>query len=434
MMYLNRKNSPYIDIINFGTPLAIAKRMNSVKGCNSAITETKEGDVSLEEVTNSRHIADTTRFLLWGRSGGRCQFNGCNSPLWKNPVTQETVNVAQAAHIYAFSSSGSRGNEGVPNEELNTFSNLILACHKCHKTIDSKKDGGRYPVELLNKWKSGHEARIERVTGIDPDHHSHVILYDRAIGGMHSPVRYDRASVAMFPKRYPAEDQAIELATSASDSTERDAEFWMVEIKDLDRKFERKIGDRLANGEIHHLSIFAIAPMPLLIRLGTLLTEIRNLDVYQLHREPKGWEWPSVDKGIEFIVEKPSIANGPPALVIALSATIDDSRVQQVLGGDTAIWRVTIPEPTQECIRSKADLSSFCQALRPLLNEIKAVHGHDAILSVFPAAPVSTMVELGRIRQPKADLNWIIYDENRALGGFIKAVEIEHQDAKAATL
>jgi len=40
------------------------------------------------------------------------------------------------------------------------------------------------------------------------------------------------------------------------------------------------------------------------------------------------------------------------------------------------------------------------------------------------------MVELGRVRQPKADLNWIIYDENRALGGFTKAIGIGNQAAQ----
>jgi|GEM_PF-2304153 len=48
--------------------------------------------------------------------------------------------------------------------------------------------------------------------------------------------------------------------------------------------------------------------MPLLIRLGTLLTEIRDVDVYQFHREPKGWAWPSVDQGIDLRVDKPTYA------------------------------------------------------------------------------------------------------------------------------
>lgn len=344
-------------------------------------------EAELTEVKKSRHILDPVRHLLWGRAAGRCQFNGCNRPLWKNPVTQESINIAEAAHIYAFSENGPRGNRGVDPNELNQFENLLLACHDCHKTIDShQKEGGRYPVDLLQGWKAAHEARIELVTGIDPDHQSHVILYDRAIGGNHSPVRLDRAVTAMFPRRYPAETQAIELSISGSDGTERDTEFWDAEVKDLKRKFDRKVQDRLANGEIEHMSVFALAPMPLLIKLGTLLTDIRDVDVYQFHRDPKGWIWPAEIKTIKLQVEKPKSCDGPPALVIALSATVDDSRIQQVLGKDVPIWRVTIPKPTQECIRSRADLAAFCAAVRPLLNEIKTAHGQDAVLSVFPAA------------------------------------------------
>ncbi len=34
---------------------------------------------------------------------GRCEFAGCNAPLWRSTVTQEAVNTAEKAHIYAFS-------------------------------------------------------------------------------------------------------------------------------------------------------------------------------------------------------------------------------------------------------------------------------------------------------------------------------------------
>jgi hypothetical protein len=59
-----------------------------------------------------------------------------------------------------------------------------------------------------------------------------------------------------------------------------------------------------------------------------------------------------------------------------------------------------------------------------LLDRIKAVHGDDAILHVFPAVPVSVALEMGRVRMPKADLKMIIYDQNRTLGGFVQAIAI----------
>lgn len=395
------------------------------------ITSSYEGEppagspkANLKKV-KSREIPEPDRMILWGRAAGRCQFCGCNRPLWKNPNTQEAVNIAQAAHIYAFSADGPRGNDGIAPDELNRFGNLLLVCYDCHKTIDkTQQDGGRYPVELLQGWKGSHESRVELVTGIDPDHKSHVILFGRAINGAHNPLRPDRAATAMFPKRYPAEEQAIELAGSGSDSTERDDTFWQNELQDLERKFDRKVLDRLANGEIEHMSVFGLAPMPLLIRLGTLLTDIRDVDVYQLHREPKGWKWPAEDEAIELVVERPERFDGPPALVIAMSATVDDSRILAVMGEGAGIWRITLPKPTQECIRSRADLAAYRGLIRGLLDEIKAAHGHIAELSIFPAAPVSAMIELGRVRQPKADMKWILFDENRDLGGFVEAIQI----------
>lgn len=388
-------------------------------------------EVQIKEVTKSRHINNADKFMLWGCAAGRCQFRGCNKPLWKHPETQEAVNIAEAAHIYSFSEDGPRGNEGIDGEDLNTEQNLLLVCHDCHKTIDTEqKAGTRYSVELLQNWKTDHEERVELVSGIDPDHKSHVVLYDRAIGGIDSPVRFDRASAAMFPLRYPAESKGIELAASGSDATERDVDFWSNELRELDRKFRRKVGERLEDGEIEHLSVFALSPMPLLVRLGALLTEIRDVDVYQLHRNPKGWAWPEEKEAIKIEVHEPSNTNGQAALVIALSATINDSRIRRVLGEETSIWRVTIASPNQECIRSRKDLAIFCGIIRQLMDNIKAVHSHESILSIFPAAPVSTMLELGRVRQPKADIDWVIYDENRATGGFSKAIKLTGGEAK----
>ena len=47
--------------------------------------------------------------MLWGRAAGRCEFRGCNRPVYKSGVTQEAVNVAEKAHIRAFSKAGPRG-------------------------------------------------------------------------------------------------------------------------------------------------------------------------------------------------------------------------------------------------------------------------------------------------------------------------------------
>ena len=60
-----------------------------------------------EEVT--RHIKREVERELWARAAGRCQFDGCNRPVFKSPVTQEPVNISEKAHIYSFSKIGPRG-------------------------------------------------------------------------------------------------------------------------------------------------------------------------------------------------------------------------------------------------------------------------------------------------------------------------------------
>lgn len=46
-------------------------------------------------------------------------------------------------------------------------------------------------------------------------------------------------------------------------------------------------------------------------------------------------------------------------------------------------------------------------------------------IHIFPAAPVSIAIELGRVRMPKAAQSWQIYDQVRARGGFVPAICME---------
>jgi hypothetical protein len=52
------------------------------------------------------------------------------------------------------------------------------------------------------------------------------------------------------------------------------------------------------------------------------------------------------------------------------------------------------------------------------------MRGQKTILHVFPAASVSSAIELGRVRMPKADMPWLIYDQINARGGFVPALSI----------
>ena len=310
-------------------------------------------------------------------------------------------------------------------DAVHSVDNLLLVCHECHRKIDQEGDGGRYTASLLKAMKAQHEERIERVTGIAPDKRSYVVLYGANVGDHSSPLNYSSAAPALFPLRYPAEDKAVELATVNSAFTDVTPDFWAIESADLRAKYERRVRERLASGEIAHLSVFALAPQPLLILLGTLIGDIVPADVYQRHREPTTWVWPDAGPVPEFIVTKPARMSGVPALVLALSATVTADRITAVLGEDASIWTVTVPEPHNDLTRSRDQLSQLRALLRRVFDEIKATHGQTTPLNVFPVMSVSAAVEFGRVRMPKADMPWRIYDQVNRRGGFVFALSIE---------
>ncbi len=379
----------------------------------------------VSEVT--RYIPDNVQRELWARAAGRCQFNGHNKLLYKSCVTQETVNAAQKAHIYAFSEKGPRG-RGPYKENLsalNDVSNLMLMCYECHKKIDQDRRGGRYSADLLIHWKTEHEQRIEIVTGIAPDKKSHVVLYGANIGSEKSPIEYHSCVEAMFSNWYPANEKPIPLSM-ASELNDSSSGFWQAESLNLDKSFERKIVPLIEQDGCKHFSVFALAPQPLLIQLGVLFTDKIAVEIYQPRREPKGWHWqadPSDD--FDFVIHEPSNFNGRPVLLLALSDHITKDRVTRVLGDDVSIWEITINKPNNDFLKSKAHLSMFRRCLRHLMVDIKNRHGNVTPLSIFPVMPVACSVELGRIRMPKSEMPWVIYDHDFKTQEFKQAIEIK---------
>lgn len=247
-----------------------------------------------KELKRSRDVGRAVERELWARAAGRCEFNGCNRPLFKSPITQERVNISETAHIYSFSERGPRGWNllRLTPDKINDISNLMLVCHDCHKTIDQDLAGSRYSADLLREWKEEHERRIALVTGIAPHRKSHVVLYGANIGEASSPLSPEAAIAALPPNKwFPADERPISLSMLWH-GEDHEANFWETEVDNLRTNFDRYLRPLISSSASCHLSVFAFAPMPLLTQLGALLTDRTQVEVYQLHREPYlTWEW-----------------------------------------------------------------------------------------------------------------------------------------------
>ncbi len=370
------------------------------------------------------YIPEKIKVRLWGKAGGRCEYEGCNIRLWLDSLTQEEFNAAYIAHIIADKPDGPRGDPQLSELLKSDLTNLMLMCDKHHRLID-RDDVQGHPVERLNAMKALHEKRIDALTEIAPDKQSHVVLYGANIGIQGSPLSFREAALGMVPDRYPASQQPLTIGLGNSSFEDQTPEFWQFERLQVQNIIAQQIRPRIKSGEVSHLSVFALAPQPLLMLLGSELSDIPFAEVYQRRKEPQSWKWEENPFSFDFNINPPTNPNqGDAALVLALSATVTDKRVTSVLGDGVPIWRVTIPKPDNDFVRSRAQTEAFRKTMRALLDQIKATHGEQSTLHVFPAMPVSLAVDFGRVINTKADMRMMIYDENKKAGGFRYALSI----------
>ena len=370
-------------------------------------------------------VTEKTTNIVWARAAGRCQFRGCNEPLIDDYIAKKlNKKFGQVAHIVAESPDMVRGDAVLSPKLANDPTNLMLLCYKHHVMIDDRDTPDRFSVTLLHEMRDEHIARVDQQTAVSPNLASFPLFYGAKIGTQNAPFDYNVACSAMEPQRYPASTSAIELGIEKSLIEDSEATYWGFEPTNLEAQFNAQVQPRLARGEIKHLSVFALAPQPLLIQLGVLLGDIDAADIYQLHREPKGWKWADGDV-IKFLENAPSPSTAQSvALKLAISATVDDTRIKKVLGDDVPIYSISACDPHNDIMRHPDSLIDFRQRMRRAFDRLKADHPEAKQIHIFPAAPVSVAVELGRVWMQKADLPLEIYDETRG-EGFVSRLKID---------
>ena len=94
------------------------------------------------------------------------------------------------------------------------------------------------------------------------------------------------------------------------------------------------------------------------------------------------------------------------------------------MGPNVSVWELTTDDPNNDFLKTRKQLSQFRSVVRKLLVRIASKHGNRTPLSMFLAMPVSVGIDLGRVRMPKAEMPWVIYDQNNKSGNFVKALSI----------
>lgn len=374
--------------------------------------------------SGTRNLSEKTRRIVWAKSAGRCQFQNCNVPLIGHLVSGNSrANKGYVAHIIADSVNGPRGDKVLSPVLADDHTNVMLLCDPCHREVD-RENPKAYPPERLRQMKQDHEAWVDMVLSSGPNSRSHILQFSAPIGPNETAVPFDDCVTAILPHRTPAEARSIEIKVKGMHYKDTDPTYWQVQPEVLRADFASKVGGRFEAGDIRHLSVFGLAPIPLLMELGRLLSDISVADVFELQREPAQWSWPEDREGVQFALHRGTPGSKKVALKLSITNEISDDAVVKALGTDVSIWEISSDIHRAGIIRHKDDLRRFREIVRRTFDEIQNQHGSDVDLSVFPAAPVSCSVEFGRVWQPKSQPSFDVYDRIPEQG-FIRRLRIE---------
>ncbi|MCF3609318.1 MAG: SAVED domain-containing protein [Dolichospermum sp.] len=374
-----------------------------------------------------KNIPDSIKLQLWAKSAGRCEFKGCNKPVWYNGLTLSEGNFAEVAHIIAASEDGPRGTEQSDQLQID-FSNLMLLCQQCHKEIDDNPE--KYPAELLHSWKEEHEDRIEIQTNYPEDiSKSTILLFSVNIGERTVPINPQAIRNAMFPK-FPTDRKGIKIEArdfNRLGTPEQWQDFAEVRIK---RKILRYLDEGNDDVNIKHLSVFGIGPMPLLMYLGKCIGDTVPTDIYQSHRNientSKTWSWQEeVSVEVPYIVSYEQKGTSETVLLkLAISDLIERDKYESLFFDNCSIYQITIPEPSQHFLKSKKQLEIFSYEYRKLLNKIQAEHGKQCKIYILPAIPVSIALECGRVILPTKDPEIYVCEYYGDIGEFKNVLKL----------
>jgi hypothetical protein len=265
------------------------------------------------------------------------------------------------------------------------------------------------------------------LTGLSQDRRTVPLVLRGLVAGRAVDIADEEMQSAVAPNHLmPRERIEIDL-TSIPDFPSQD--YWTLAARAIDEKVERLHALEPNPGRTVRISVFALAPIPLLVHLGSRLSDKMLVDLYQRHRDPESWTWRDGPGAARFITRQ--LVDGgvgaQVALLVNLSGRNSSASIQDMVGGRVTVYELTLDgqDPDPLSLNTLEDLGRFKEAYIRLLATIRQEHPDLEIIHLFPAVPAPVAVTIGRSRLPKVDAPMRVYDRDVRAGGFAPTLTIQ---------
>ena len=332
--------------------------------------------------------------------------------------------IAQIAHNHPVGKRGPRFEHKIDSSlNIDDVSNLLLLCAECHKEIDDNPT--LYTVEYLKTIKQTHETCVCKATDFKHIKTTTVIKYAANLHGR--PLSIDNISDALFPEKFTR--NIIELGLKNSSWNTSDEAYWSYESQNLENNFENKVLPLFdnCNNERKDFSIFALAPIPLLIKFGALLSNEQKIEVYQLQKTPtQTWRWQDSDINIKYTTNYINCPASIKQVILILSLSgkplIDTIQSTVSFENSLVVEITTDTAPYEDFLKTRQQLDDFIKEFLKTKEEIRSICKQVVPIHIFAAIHNAIAVEIGRHRDTTADLPLITY--NLANNKYYRALTI----------
>jgi limonene-1,2-epoxide hydrolase len=293
---------------------------------------------------------------------------------------------------------------------------------------------GHFSVERLTQFKRDHEQRIRFLTDIGGDKTATIIRVVGAIRGSQPELTYDTVlgattAAGYFPKMLPNAIRAEYEADLRAIADPGAPGYFAVCTRQIAVLMER-VNDGIRHDEVQRLAVFGFARIPVLVYLGSRLDDMVPTLVFQRQRTDGecAWSWPAANEPAQFVIEVAKRGKDPSrvSLVVCLSGTVNlEELPSEHQAADTIYVLKPVPpaSPGPSIVSSPDILTNFEVVLRQFMAALEAEHGQARHVSLFPAAPVSAAITLGRVLMPGVSPAWNVFDR-RDDGEFFEALEV----------
>lgn len=381
---------------------------------NQTTKEPSEGR-NRDTAVHRTAVPETARLRLWAKSAGRCVLCATYLLDASDWFWHEIPN-GQIAHIVGAGSGkeSPRGDSALASATRAFEANLMLLCYSCHKRIDDKAYRDQYTVEFLTAKKLLHEKRVREVTDFATLRPTSVVTVSADVRGTAPSISLPQVAEALRADGYTGmgADTRNGAFTIHLPGNDDDGWAWDAHRTEIDR-FAARIAEAVAAGDVESLSVFALAPIPSLVYLGSKLDDKMETRLFARKRtdEVTAWAWSDRDGDVPAFATVLRTGDSDEATVLVeLSGSVKEERLPARL---RELPRVTITPkdqpPRPDLLGSRAALESFALAWRDALARVESELPSVRVLHLVAAVPAPAAITMGRHRMRVAQPRFVAY-------------------------